>query len=424
MAPMSTGLTKTEIDAAIAAARGRKGPQIELRDIREPGLRFRAGERSAKWSLVIRIASGTRSRVALGSWPGLGISEARRAARDMRRRIEEGGDPNEEKRTAAREAQVRARSRRSLIQVLDEYERAVLAHHRRGDQTRRALDGEKGLLRTLVTREPHSITRTEMAEIVKRRARQSPISANRQLAYAKAFFNWCVSEEILEANPILAIKRPVPERVRDRYHSLGELRELWSATSNLGYPFQYLYRLLIVLPMRREEVAAMPVAELSLDGDEPVWVLPAERTKRANALRVPLLPLARSIIKEALASADRPKDAAFVFSTTGDTSVSGFTKGKRRWDAAVAAARAKAAKEIEADAEAMPHWTLHDLRTTFNTHACERLKVDAAVADRILNHVATATTSKIMRVYNKSELFEERKVALQAWERLLSDEVV
>ena len=69
-------------------------------------------------------------------------------------------------------------------------------------------------------------------------------------------------------------------------------------------------------------------------------------------------------------------------------------------------------------------WRLHDLRTTFNTHSCERLKVDAAVADRILNHVATATTSKIMRVYNKSELFEERKVALQAWERLLSDDVL
>jgi len=72
----------------------------------------------------------------------------------------------------------------------------------------------------------------------------------------------------------------------------------------------------------------------------------------------------------------------------------------------------------------MPHWTLHNLRTSFNTQACERLKVDAAVADRTFNHVATATTSKIMRVYNKSELFEERKAALQAWEKLLSAEVI
>jgi hypothetical protein len=35
------------------------------------------------------------------------------------------------------------------------------------------------------------------------------------------------------------------------------------------------------------------------------------------------------------------------------------------------------------------------------------------------NHVATATTSKIMRVYNKSELFEPRKRVLRQWAELI-----
>ena len=72
----------------------------------------------------------------------------------------------------------------------------------------------------------------------------------------------------------------------------------------------------------------------------------------------------------------------------------------------------------------MPHWTVHDLRTTFNTHACEVLDVPAHVADRILNHVATATRSKIMRVYNKCELFEPRCEALNAWASLLRECVI
>ncbi len=72
----------------------------------------------------------------------------------------------------------------------------------------------------------------------------------------------------------------------------------------------------------------------------------------------------------------------------------------------------------------MPHWTVHDLRTTFNTHACEILNIPPHVADRILNHVATATRSKIMRVYNKSELFEARRAALNAWCDLLSASVI
>ena len=72
----------------------------------------------------------------------------------------------------------------------------------------------------------------------------------------------------------------------------------------------------------------------------------------------------------------------------------------------------------------MPHWTFHDFRTTFTTLACEELGIDAAIADRILNHVASATTSKIMRVYNKSELFEQRRRALFAWEDLVRSRVI
>ena len=70
----------------------------------------------------------------------------------------------------------------------------------------------------------------------------------------------------------------------------------------------------------------------------------------------------------------------------------------------------------------MEHWTIHDLRTTFSTLASEALGADIAIVDRILNHVATATTSKIMRVYNKSELFEPRKRVLRECAELIERE--
>ncbi|MGK6353838.1 hypothetical protein ACMGDH_01270 [Sphingomonas sp. DT-207] len=74
--------------------------------------------------------------------------------------------------------------------------------------------------------------------------------------------------------------------------------------------------------------------------------------------------------------------------------------------------------------ERMPHWTIHELRTIFNTHACEILDVPPHVADRILNHVATAARSKVMRIYNRSELFEQRRKALCDWAQLLTDSVI
>ena len=421
---MMLGLTKADIEAAIAEAHVNNGLQVELRDIREPGLRFRAGQRTAKWSLSIRLHNGKRSRVGLGSWPAMGVSQARAAARDARLKVEQGRDPNEDKRNIRREAQVLARSRQALVQVLDEYERSILTHHRRGSQTRRALDGEKGLLWKFRSRGVRDITREDLYEVVKRRAKTSPISANRQLAYAKAFFNWCLAECIIDASPAANLRKPVPERERDRHHSLEELRDIWAAAETLGYPFGPLYKLLIVLPMRRDEIASIEVSELTLDGKEPDWTLPAERTKRGNALRVPILPLARSIIRAAFADKGRPSESDYVFTTTEETSVSGFTKARRRLDAAIKKRREAVAAELGVIADPMLPWTVHDLRTTFTTMACDHLKIDAAVADRILNHVATATTSKIMRVYNRSELFDERQRALRLWEQLIKDEII
>jgi integrase len=427
---MGAALTRIAIESAVARARSERA-QVELRDDREPGLRFRAGERSAGWSLLVRLQNGQRSRIKLGAWPGMGIADARGAARDVRARIDKGCDPNAEKREAARRAAIEARTRTTVTQALDLYEQFVLSQHRRGRRTRSALDGKKGLLRTLGGRTPGSIAREEISDLVKKHARSAPISANRKLAYTSAFFNWCVEEGLVEANPAAKIRKPARENVRERFHSLEELKEIWAAAGTLGYPFAQLYRLLIVLPNRREEIGGMPLDHLALGDaaapDEGIWILPAERTKRANALRVPLSALARSIILEAIHHGDRPKDSRHVFTTTGDTPVSGFTKAKRRLDKAIAAARAQACAEAGVDpseCDAMPHWTIHDLRTTFNTHACEILDVPPHVADRILNHVATATRSKVMRIYNKSELFDARRQALKAWEELLRARVL
>lgn len=427
---MSSSLNRNVIEATIARAR-RQRAQIEILDGMEPGLRFRAGERSAGWSLLARLQNGRRSRIKLGGWPELGIADARRAARTIRVKIDQGIDPNAEKQEAANTAIADARNRRTLGEVLDVYDSLVLTQHRCGDGTRRALDGRKGLLTPFTGRQVSSVTRAELSDAVKKHARQAPISANRKLAYASAFFNWCVHEGYLENNPARFIRKPARERVRDRFHTLEELREIWAAAGTLGYPFAQLYRLLIALPNRREEIAAMPLSELSLGNDaaptDGVWLLPSDRTKQANALRIPLSPLARSLILEAIHHRDRPKRSALVFTTTGDTPVSGFTKAKRRLDAAVAQAKVKRAVRLgkdPANCAAMPAWTVHDLRTTFNTHACEILDVPPHVADRILNHVATATRSKVMRIYNKSELFEARREALNAWAELLMDRVI
>lgn len=420
---MANSLNRQAIEGLVARARIAKGKQLELADEREAGLRIRAGERSATWLLCARLRNGKRTRIKLGSWPAMGLSDAREAARLKRNEVIAGVDPNELKREEVRAAAMAAKAQRKLCDVLDDYERIKLSQLRTGTETRRAIDGKSGLLKAFANKDIASITRGDVVDAVRKYAERAPIGANRSLAFVKAFMNWCVDQEILESNPAATIKKPSKERTRDRFHTLDELMEIWAAMGELGYPFGPLFRLLVVVPMRREEVAAISLSELDLEpggnAEDAVWILPASRTKRANALRVPLAPLACSLLKEAIASPERPKDSPFVFSMTGDTSVSGYAKAKRRLDRIIHEKREKAAQAAGADAVPMEHWTIHDLRTTFSTLACEKLGADIAVVDRILNHVATATTSKIMRTYNKSELFERRKQVMRDWASLL-----
>ncbi|MFM5953304.1 MAG: tyrosine-type recombinase/integrase [Novosphingobium sp.] len=419
-------LNRQAIEGLISQARRVKGKQFELADNRVAGLRIRAGERSATWLLCTRLRNGKRTRIKLGAWPAMGLSDARDAARAKHIEVVEGADPNEAKRETKREAERVARTQRKLSDVLDDYERVKLSQLRCGDNVRRAIDGRSGLLRKFGAKDIASITRTDIVDAVRKHAEKAPMAANRNLAYVKAFMNWCIDQEIVESNPASTIKKPSKERTRDRFHTLDELTEIWDAMGELGYPFGPLYRLLIVVPMRREEIAGMPVAELELapggNPDDAVWTLPGHRTKRGNALRVPLSSLAIALIEEALAASDRPDDSPFVFSMTGDTSVSGYAKAKRRLDRIIRERREKAANETGREPVQMEHWTIHDLRTTFSTLACEVLGADISVVDRILNHVATATTSKIMRVYNKSELFEPRKRVMRDWAGLIERE--
>jgi len=95
---MATSLTKNGIESAIVRVRAQPSGRIELRDEKEAGLVFRAGERSSTWSLAVRLQDGQRSRIKLGTWPGMGIAEARAAARVARTQIDQGSNPDERKR--------------------------------------------------------------------------------------------------------------------------------------------------------------------------------------------------------------------------------------------------------------------------------------------------------------------------------------
>src|SRR5262249_55971453 len=93
----------------------------------------------------------------------------------------------------------------------------------------------------------------------------------------------------------------------------------------------------------------------------------------------------------------------FLFTTTGQSPVSGFTRARQRLAVAMAGL---------AGGQVAP-FTLHDLRRTAAT-GMAALGIAPHVVDRILNH-STGRISGVARVYNRHEYLPERKVAVESW---------
>ncbi|MBM0169689.1 tyrosine-type recombinase/integrase [Altererythrobacter sp. C41] len=245
---------------------------------------------------------------------------------------------------------------------------------------------------------------------VLRPLRDKPASASKLFAVLRRLFRWAISEGDLETSPMAAMEAPTPPKSRDRTLGDDELVTIWRASETIGYPFGPMVRLLVLWGARRNEVAGLPWAELSRA--ERLWSLPASRAKNGEAVSYHISELAfaelEALAKRAGKSGAWPR-RGFVFSTTGDTPVSGYSRAKRRLDAACEKAN---------HGTALPHWTLHDLRRTLAT-GMQRLGVRFEVTEAILNH-RSGSRAGVAGIYQRHHWGPEKKAALDAWSRHIS----
>jgi integrase len=171
----------------------------------------------------------------------------------------------------------------------------------------------------------------------------------------------------------------------------------------LGYPFGPFFQLAILTLQRREEVAAMRWSEISDDMSQ--WTIPGSRMKNGKPHDVHLAEPARAVLREI----PRLDGCDFVFSTTGVSPISGFSRGKAGLDAAITAAR----KENGSVKSAPTPWWLHDLRRT-GVSTLAGLGFDSIVADMLLAHKPTKL-SGVAAVYQRHDFRVERARALDAW---------
>jgi integrase len=217
-----------------------------------------------------------------------------------------------------------------------------------------------------------------------------PRQADYVLAIVRGIMNWQASRLDDYVSPIVRrMARTNPaERKRERILDDVEIRALWP---RLTGTFGAMVKLLLLTGQRREKVASMRWADISIDG---VWTIPAEAREKGNARDLALPEMALDIIR----AQPRVLGNQYVFAGRGTGFFNGYSKAKGLLD-----------KRVD-----IAPWVLHDLRRTSRS-LMSRAGVRPDIAERVLGHIIKGVEG----VYDRHAYSDEKQDALARLAKLV-----
>ena len=301
--------------AAVERLKAPDGGQIDHFDAAYPGLALRVSARGVKsWTYFGRV-NGKLKRVTLGRWPSLTLPKAREMAGQEADRMKASIDPTAAKRAARREP----KDKDTIEAVVAEWLKRDQARNRSKAEVERLMN--RDVLSKWRGRRIDTISRRDVVELIDRIAdRGAETLARRLHAHLHRMFRWCVARGILETNPMRDLPKPGKEVKRDRVLSDDELKWIWCAAGENGWPFGPAVKLLILTGARRDEIGGLRWSEI--DEERSQVRLAGSRTKNNEAHIIPLSDLALRTINVSLPIRLSP--------TPTICSVSPWTAGKGR----------------------------------------------------------------------------------------------
>jgi integrase len=234
------------------------------------------------------------------------------------------------------------------------------------------------------------VTRRDVRELIQGIVdRGAPIMANRTFEILRRLFNWAISEDYLTTSPCVGLQKPAKENRRDRVLMEDEIRAVWVAIEMEDTLVAAIMKLRLVTAQRGGEIASMARAEI--DRATGWWTIPAEKAKNGLSHRVPLSPLAISILEDA---EKRAGESQWIFPSPH--------KGRHLEQLVQAAHRIRDRSKVA--------FTPHDLRRTAASYMTG-MGISRLTVSKILNHVERGVTA----TYDRHSYDAEKRQALDAW---------
>jgi len=357
------------------------------------------------------MLNGKARKAGLGSYPNVSLSEARTTASHFRGLLKQGLDPLTEAQKVTQEknkvpsfnsaaAQFILTNRhqwknkkhaKQWISTLRTYAKPVIGHLRVSEIT---TDHIQAILNPIWT------TKTETAKRLQSRIER--------------VLDWAIALKYrTESNPArwrgnLDAIYPKPTKVK-RVNNAGkekhllampyeEVSHFYSELTHIDTLASKALRLLILTACRSSEILHAQWQEI--DFQHKRWVIPAERMKSGNEHRVPLTKDAIELLKSI------PKLNQYVFP--------GVNTNKPLYGMAMLLLMRKLGFKRNGP---KPAYVPHGFRSSFRDWCEEQSSFPHGVIERSLAHTIPNATE---RAYNRSDLFDKRRLLMDTWAKFVT----
>lgn len=370
------------------------------------GLYLRVGPTGAKSWIVRTVIHGKRRELGIGSAELVSLAEAREKAAELRKVARAGGDPDADRKAAAKAAAEAAR--RNLItfgKAAEAVHAKLLPKWKNQKHAETWISGLKLHAFPRLGEKPiQSITRDDVLRVLEPIWTSRVETARRLRQRLHTVFQWAKDEgHFAGENPVDQIGLGLAQVNKNTAHLAAmpwrDVPAFWPQLVERDSVSSACLRFLILTAARSGEARGATWGEMDLEG--AVWTVPANRMKRGKAHRVPLTAEALAILE-----AMKGLDPALCFPSPN--------RGKEG-----VRPLSDMAFKLLFNRMGVSGFTTHGFRSAFRDWCSESAKADPELAEAALSH---ATGNSVVRAYARSDLFDRRRDLMDAWSRFATGE--
>ncbi|MBT0631960.1 phage integrase family protein [Pseudomonas aeruginosa] len=367
-------------------------------------------------------------RLTIGKCTEFSLAEARTKAMQAVELLKQGIDPGEKKIVEL----VEYRTSPTFEEAVETYLDWAEANKKSWREDERMLNAE--FVPHLGRAKIGDVRRKQVMALLDHKAKTAPVQANRMLAVIRKMFNFCVEREIIDATPLVQIKRVAKETPRERSLNRHELVWFLHQLAGASLTTNTRFALLLSLMLAQRSGRIVEMRWVDFDLEDQIWDRSGKFEKNDNPIAIPLSEDVLSIlnylrerqIQKVMAadparSADSktlPSPGQYVFPgrwpAKPQTQPSLNRAMRRFYDEYVKDPERVEEESLLRVADGYPRPTVHDLRRTATTHMSKH-GLGKEVRSRILNHKDLSVDA----IYDRYAYFEEKAEALEGWHAYL-----